>query len=116
MQILVDSSKKYFWHWFTPASLATIGIIWATFVRPQIVMASDLQKVVDSVERLETKVDDTATTVNKLARAQMMQQQLYYEDQIRILEVYSAERSLTPTEHQRLLRYKSDLRHLRNDN
>lgn len=106
MQVLIDSSKKYFWQWFGPILFGLGVTVWGVFVRPQIVMASDLKVVADKVDRIEKKVD-------LLADAQTRQQILYYEDQIRILEVTAAERPLTPTETQRLLRYKSDLEHIK---
>ena len=112
MQVVVDSSKKYFKEVSAGVILAVMAAIWATFVRPQIVMASDLQVVSESVQRLEAKLDHTISAVDKLAQGQIRQQILYYEDQIRILEVTASERALTPTETQRLLRYKSDLSHL----
>lgn len=113
MQVLIDSAKKNFTVWVFSIISGVCVTIWGVFIRPQIVMASDLQTVVDSVERLEQKVDQTATMVEKLASNQIRQQELYYEDQIRILEVTQSERPLSATETQRLLRLKADLRYLK---
>lgn len=114
MQIVIDTAKKHVGSIMTAVIVGTLAAIWATFVRPQLVMASDLASVDDAVKRLEVKVDTTAKLVQDLARGHMASRVDYYEDQIRILEAQRLSRVLTPDESYRLARYRDDLNKLKN--
>lgn len=115
MQVLIDSGKKYFTSIAVTFTVFIVSTIWAVFIRPQIVMASDLKTVVDQVQELREEVKVVNDNVGTLARAQCNQQKYYLEDQIRILEVKAVESPLTATETQRLLYYRSALEKLNCD-
>ena len=109
MQILIDSGKKYFTSIATGVSLAVLGSVWAVFVRPQIVMASDLAAVVSSVEEVKQDITEIKDSVNQLAKMQCLQQRYYFQDQIRVLDVAAVDRPLTAVETQRKIYYQNNL-------
>lgn len=109
MQIVIDTAKKHVKSITGSIILTILGAIWVTFVRPQLVMASDLTTVVQSVQRLEIKVEENNKLVEALAKNQLEVRIDYFEDQIRILEAQRASRRLTPDEEYRLSRYRDDL-------
>lgn len=108
MKLIVDTASKYISHIALVATIGFFSTIWG-ILRPQFVMASDLQTVVQSMKRLEDKVADQGETIELLTMSIIEGRIDYFEDQIRSLDTQSKVRVLTPDEVYRLSRYKDDL-------
>lgn len=113
MQVLIDSGKKYFTSIAVTFTVFIVSTIWAVFIRPQIVMASDLKTVVDQVQELREEVQVVNDNVNTLAISQCNQQKYYLQDQISVLEVRAVDRPLSAAETQRLIYYRNALQKLK---
>jgi hypothetical protein len=107
-----DFYSKYLLSISTFISIAVITALYGIF-QAQVVFAGDLEEAIqplrNEIEAIKRDNKATHEILVTLARGQNNQQVLYYEDQIRILEVANTSRSLTAVEVQRLSRYKADL-------
>lgn len=109
MKIVLDTAVKHVGSIATSVALAVIASIWAVFVRPQLVMASDLATVAEEVQNVNKKVDQLSDAVNALAVAQIGAHIDYLQDRIRELTVKERDSRLTPDEAYRLSEYRDRL-------
>ena len=109
MQVLVDTSKKYASLIISTFGLAIVGTIWSVFVRPQVVMASDLQEVNTQVQAVKAEVSELKTSVNLVNINQVEFRIDYLQDRIRELEAKQAGKRLSEEETYRLGDYKDRL-------
>lgn len=102
MQVLVDTTRQHAVKISVATLFVIIGSLWTVFVRPQMVFASDLEKV--------AKQTEMNTEVIYQIRAEQIDFRIdYFEDQIRVLESMRIEKPLNPTEAYCLNKYKDDL-------
>lgn len=96
----------------TTLCIATGGFLISLFTNPP-VFADDLTAALEPIKAQlaeQTEMNKQITSsMTMLMKAVNDNSIRYVEDQIIFLEVTASERPLTPTETQRLLRYKSDL-------
>lgn len=117
----INSNHK---DWFSKISLSLLTFICiaamtSTFgiFRSQLVLADDMEK---ALQPIKTQLAQQAETNEKITQSiedlgvAIKEGNIrYIEDQIIELEVTATERALTPTETQRLLRYKADLERIK---
>lgn len=109
MKVIIDSASKYVTPVVGAVSFAILTSIWTVFVRPQMVMASDLQQVADSVGEVNKKVSVLTVQLSALTISHMESQIDYLQDKIRELEATSHSRALQADEAYRLSEYKDRL-------
>lgn len=109
MRPAIDFVKANFGPVMTAVTISAVASIWTVFVRPQIVMAGDLQEVKTEVTNVSVKVDKLADTVNSLAISQAEIRVDYLQDRIRELEAQKAGRTLSADETYRLAEYRDRL-------
>lgn len=116
VDIHIDTSRKIVVSVLSGIALSIVATIWSVFVRPQIVMADDLQTVSKSVQAVDAKivavdqkVDKVADTVSNLAVALADQRIETLQDRVRELDVKAKSRRLTPDEVYRLSDYRDKL-------
>jgi TolA-binding protein len=109
MQVLVDTSKKYAGLIISTFGLSVIVTIWSVFVRPQVVMASDLQEVNTQVQAVKLEVSELKTSVNLVNINQVEFRIDYLQDRIRELEAKQAGKRLSEEETYRLSDYRDRL-------
>ena len=97
-------------------TLSIVATLGSVFVRPQIVLADDLQEVSASVQEVnnkiiavDAKVDRVTDAVNNLAISQVDQRIETLQDRVRELDVKSKAKKLTPDEQYRLSDYRDKL-------
>ena len=81
------------------------------------VYAEDFKKAIEPIERQLVQQEETnkkmIEAISRVEKGVRDNSVRYIEDQMIMLEVTSTERQLTPTEMQRLLRYRSDLKRIK---
>jgi len=108
MRITFNTDNPVFQGVLTALVIAmTMGFL--TLVRSELVVASDLDVVVETVDKLGNKVDSLADSVHKLSKAQIRSDIFYFKDRIRELDDKQRTVGLTPGEQVRLDQYKDNL-------
>ena len=109
MQVLIDTSKKHAGLIVSTFGLALVGTIWSVFVRPQVVMASDLQEVNMQVQEVKAEVAGLRSSIDLVNVNQVEFRIDYLQDRIRELEAKQAGKKLSEEETYRLSDYRDRL-------
>lgn len=109
MQVLIDTSKKHASLIISTFGLAFVGTIWSVFVRPQVVMASDLQEVHMQVQEVKAEVVNLKASIGLVNMTQVEFKIDYLQDRIRELEAKQAGKKLSEEETYRLSDYRDRL-------
>ena len=108
--------KKHLKAILSAAAVPLLAGAWSVFIRPQIVMAADLEEVVDSIEQVSVSVEKTDQQVKDLTSSLQIlvneQKEIridYLKDNIRELEIKDMKQGLSPDEAYQLKDYNDRL-------